>query len=91
MSLGSPCVGSISRSLDIVKPTLGPMPERLRIVAKNGSSNVGRMTMNLTARNHFYQYQNPFHQLKPFDIEAVPIIAHRILQLAGQTYKFNSS
>jgi len=48
------------------------------------------MTMNLTARNHFYQYQNPIHQLKPFDIEAVPIIAHRILQLAGQTYKFHA-
>ena len=76
------------RSLDIVKPTLGPMPERLRIVAKIGSSNVGRMTMNLAARNHFYQYQNPIYQLKLFEIKAVLRITGTVWRTAKKRTNF---
>jgi len=36
--------------------------------------------MNLTARNHFYQYQNPIRLLKPFDIKAVSTIAFKFFK-----------
>ena len=34
--------------------------------------------MNLAAGNHFYQYQNPVHQLKLFEAETVSKIARKV-------------